>query len=240
MSKYPKEPCPVCGRDTTTWKVGFAQHMLGAHEIDPADPLYDEKVQKAKEAIAMTENSTEQTDTAPAVTPPAVAPEAPAPQPTPTPTEKPTPVKIKDPEARARYLQAIEIQEQRADAPEAHVADMTRDPLKSLVHRYAPECEGKNALWHAFFGRVGEEAADASVGYVSVFDEHGNHVRHKDVVLYKIPMAQYRAKVKHDGDESIKILSESLDDGQREAMADPKLAAAQDVEKSVRRGRLDE
>ena len=226
-------------------KMGFANHMLSAHGIDPADPSFDKLVLEAKEAMSEHDKSATSQETvqdeprnppaptAPASAPPAKRKESGAPKGI-------DPAKIKDPAARERYIQAIQIQEDRAEAPDAFVADMTRDPLKSLVARYAPECVGKNAPWHAFFGRVGEEASDASLGYISVFDKQGVHVRHRDVVLYKIPMAQYRAKVKFDGDESVKILSETFDDGQEEAKADPRLAAALDVDKSVRRGRLDE
>lgn len=114
--------------------------------------------------------------------------------------------KIKDPAARKAYEEALAAQERFITTPQAFVGTNVSDERFELRKLYVPESLGPNPTKHVYFGERTARDVDASKGYASVFNEHGEHVHHGGDWMYWCPISMYEMREEQKGNESRTML----------------------------------
>jgi len=103
----------------------------------------------------------------------------------------------------------------RLKAPDITVSSFEKSREKEIVATFAPECVGKNAQFHGFWGDPKEHRRYIDKGYIPVVHD-GEHVAYEGMLLYKLPMELHNRDMKLNAMVSKRMLGERLEADQKE------------------------
>lgn len=196
MSKYPVEPCPVCGKM-------ISSHPLAAGNHAKVHQLENPQIKEVPVSAVAT---------------PAPAAEAPI---TPQVAEA---VKVKDPVLQARIARALAVQKDFSVAPDVWISESSSDEMMELRKRFLPESipiadprtgkVTKPPTKHEYFGDPREIDRDIDKGYVPIVHPvTGEQVKTPGgSPMYSLPQAMHDARIRKNQAESNRLFKQSADE----------------------------
>jgi hypothetical protein len=106
----------------------------------------------------------------------------------------------------------------RMKAPDITVSGFEKSREKQIVSTFAPDCVGKDALFHPFWGDPRDHKRYIDKGYIPVAHD-GEHVAYEEMRLYKLPMELHKRDLALNEMVSKRMLGERLEADQREVRA---------------------